>query len=187
MLFELDLLFFEKDRLNSTEYLKKSGLLEQSILDGMQRLRIVLDIIPYSSNNWSVERINHKKRSNSGDEKKYPTLIKIERMTFRLLRHFFVAGAFYTALLEKLHKGKTTPNSIKNKLEDGTFKKEYYNRWKLWCHARRFPKLGEDVELDSLGSFKEESLRKTILEIMKKGCNEKRINTMWDTRRRNKN
>ncbi len=286
MLFDLEILFLEGDKkLNETEYLKKSGALEQSILAGMRRLRNVLDMVPYSPDDWEIEEkkitydhsiqvekfsvedklesrvsefidqkgseikinklkqfriliVNLRKLSEKEDEwtiagfndeekfknelikdsnnelltelkndtyfkskivdlatsqlgrtlpdnspiellkqlekksfdkckivdlvlaelnigltqqvnkKNYPTLVKIERMSYMLWKQFFVVGAYFTGLLSNQYSG-TIPINSKTILKTnsdvipclsgaaitGLGADQYRERWKLWCNS----------------------------------------------------
>jgi hypothetical protein len=215
MLFEMELLFLESQELNESEYLKKSGALEQLILETMQRLRNVLDMIPYSSNEWETEKeiidrpiknnINKPQNIDEKDESYYPTLVKIERMSYKLWKQLFIAGAYYTGLLSEQYKNfnnqnyRLYPNSILVAISrlngiatTGSDAQPYQERWKLWCTAMRFTKLGKAVKLsislapneDSfLTNSKKHSLRATVIESMKNECDFEKINKMWNDRR----
>ncbi len=204
MLFEMELLFLQSRSLDKSEYLKKSGALEQLILSTMQRLRNVLDMIPYSSNLWSDEKPQMTEEAQKNDEY-HPMLIKMERMSYSLWKQLFIAGAYYTGLLSEQYNNFTKWNDISKQDSlfvaiahlngtaiTGTNSQAYQERWKLWCTAMRFKKLGENVELNlsltpnvqsSLPDLEKLSLRATVIQAMKKECTNEKIDKIWDDRR----
>ncbi len=204
MLFEMELLFLESRSLDEAEYLKKNGALEQLILSTMQRLRNVLDMIPYSSNLWMDEKPQMTEKAQKNDEY-HPMLIKMERMSYSLWKQLFIAGAYYTGLLSEQYNNFVEWNDLckqdslfvaiaylNGTAITGTNSQAYQERWKLWCDAMRFKKLGENVELNlsltpnvqsSLSDLEKLSLRATVIQAMKKECTDEKIDKMWDDRR----
>src|SRR5262249_46389999 len=136
MLFEIEKHFWSWRRLSAVDYLQKTGTLEKLILDGMRRLRSVLDIIPFRTGNWSQEIERNTERS---------AIVQAERMVYKLWRQFFVAGAYYSSLVsyqysEKLSWDELTKNviishtipSLSGVAVNGGDAARYRERWKLW-------------------------------------------------------
>lgn len=202
MLFEVELLFLSQQPLTVTEYLKKSGELEQTILDVMQRLRNVLDIIPYQSNTWDEMEEKEADQCKAGR-----SMFAIECNTLKLWRQLFVAGAYYSSLLNCLyshsHLDAATatvfyvaeqfiPCQLSGLAGAGNNAMKYIEQWKLWCTAMRFGRLGDKDNMDSFNltglqteeSLKSVSFRATVINAMLKECGEEEIKKMWDIRRK---
>lgn len=199
MLFEIELLYLEWPELDNTNYLQRTGKLEQKILEGMKRLRNILDMIPYT-------QVTDKKDITILP----PYLVKIERNAYILWKQFFVVGAYYTGILSNRKKGPTLierkDTYFFNKASwlipglDGyavtsPMAREYEERWKQWCNAMRFERLGSHVQLEkslradnaqkfilSKGVF---TLRSLVIQTMENECSENKIDDMWNHRRNN--
>ncbi len=204
MLFEIEKLFWSWSKLDVSEYLRKSGELEQKILDGMRHLRNVLDAIPYQS--WKTTE----------DEKKQwaeESLIEIERMVYQLWRQYFVIGAYYSSLLSSQYRQtirfdeKTTVSDISRQIIPcltgfavaGKNAEKYRKRWKLWCTAMRFEIFGSKSNISSFtfvdvqtwqdsifGVSDDISLRSAIIKAMRYECEKTKIDAMWNLRRSTK-
>ncbi|MCX7098068.1 MAG: hypothetical protein NTV43_09230 [Methylococcales bacterium] len=197
MLFEMELLFLSRRPLTVTEYLKKSGKLEQKILDAMQRLRNILDIIPYDSR--QLNDIDENERSAGR------SMFKLECNTFKLWRQLYVVGSFYSSLLNRLYGHDQPPREnptifkvTEEFLEDcfnntlGSYNgMKYSAQWKLWCTAMRFERFGDD---DNMGTFKFQNPGKKntlkylsfgvmVIDVMGKECAKAKIEKMWCIRR----
>src|SRR5262249_26544152 len=94
LLFELEDLFWSRRYLPPRDYLRWSGKLEQTVLEGMRRLRSVLDMLPFRENAW---------RDVSDLERSAP-LVRCELLLYKLWRQFFVVGACYSATLSVQHE-----------------------------------------------------------------------------------
>jgi hypothetical protein len=203
MLFEIESLFWSWDSLAPTAYLQRSGALEKLILEGMRRLRNSLDIIPYSSKTWP-------KRDGWGLA---TSIVDCECMHYKLWRQYFVAGAFYSALLSSRRQnlirleGKTVRDITQQIIPcltglavTGDDASHYRERWKLWCTAMRFEHFGNEVKLvkalrpgqqrvqdPTHGTSQKPadpvSLRSTIILAMLEECREEEIIEMWNIRR----
>ncbi len=135
------------------------------------------------------------------DKENYPTLVKIERMSYMLWKQLFVAGAYYTGLLSNQFNGTISLNAetisdvipcLSGAAITGTGADQYRERWKLWCNSMRFTKLGTKVQFGLLLSPNNDpltypvetaSLRATVIQAMKKECSDNQINDMWNIRR----
>lgn len=193
MLFEMELLYLEWVPLSQTEYLKKSGALEQSILNIMQRLRNVLDLIPFDPERWNP---NEKEITKNDGNVYYSTLVTIERMCYKLWKQLFLAGGSYTTLLSEQYKVSINlgGDAISYTVLTGHNEERYREHWEHWCNSMRFKKLGERVmEFDSpcslhnaLSSAENElerkSLRAVVINAMEDDC-ENKIEGMWNARR----
>lgn len=204
MLFEIELLFLSWQSLTVTEYLKKSGELEQAILDTMQRLRNVLDIIPYQSQKWT--------EMNNNEMEPGQVMFQIECSVYKLWRQLFVVGACYSSLLNCLYIGtgslhydeETSPFDIADlfiqylsrlaEKRDNAMK--YREQWKLWCIAMRFDSFSEaenmktffnSVSLQTEETFAEAlksiSFRAAVIKAMRNECTDEKIEIMWNIRR----
>ncbi|MEE9339313.1 MAG: hypothetical protein V3U87_14650 [Methylococcaceae bacterium] len=190
MLFEIEKLFWSWSSLDVSSYLRKSGELEQKIINGMQHLRNVLDAIPYQS---SIQP-------------EYSSMIQIERMVYKLWRQYFVIGAYYSSLLSSQYRGtirfdeNTTVSDISKQVIPcltgfavaGENAEKYSKRWKLWCTAMRFDIFGSKKNMHTFTFVhvltKKEtnanvSLRSVIIEAMLEECKEIKIDAMWKLRR----
>ena len=191
MLFEMELLYLEWAPLNQTEYLKKSGALEQSILYIMQRLRNVLDLIPFDPKKWSKKEKEIK--SNEG-KAYYSTLVTIERMCYKLWKQLFLAGGSYTTLLSEQYKVSINlgGDAISYTVLTGHNEERYCEHWKHWCNSMRFKKLGvmdfkspyflHNVLSSAENELEKKSLRAVVFNAMEDDC-EKKIIDMWNARR----
>lgn len=203
MLFEIEALFWSWDTLILTEYLQMSGAFEKLILDGMRRLRNSLDIIPYRSKRWPKHH----------DWGLAASIVDTECMIYKLWRQYFVAGAFYSALLSNrrqnlIHLERKTVRDITQQIipcltglaVTGEDASHYRERWKLWCTAMRFEHFGNEVKLvkslrpgqlraqDSLQRPSQKrpepmSLRSAIIPAMLEECSKEEITEMWNIRR----
>jgi len=193
LLFRMELLELGNNNMSEFKFLKENGSLERSILEGMQRLRNVLDLIPFDSRLWQTVNdatLEQKEDSNSAN---FPMLIMFERMCYKLWKHFFVVGGYYSRLLNiQYHSGQVGKASTTYSVFGD---KRYGERWSHWCYSMRFPKLGKCVlTFSSIYSNNSEvlneesyfvdssSLRALVIEIMKESCDDK-IAQMWDARR----
>lgn len=193
ILFQLENLFWEWPRLDESAYLRESGVLEQSILDGLRRLRNVFDAIPYCPLRWEDKE---EKRKTMGIA---PSMADIEVLAFELWRQFFVAGAYYSSLLSDLlwhcskpHRENAT--AIKNGIVQslatlaitGESATHYREQWESWCAAMRFDSFQtiDPLSADAEGSAKPwVSLRKTVIERMKWEKSANKNQEMWNKRR----
>ena len=202
MLYEIEKLFWSWTKLDVSEYLRKSGELEQKILDGMSNLRNVLDAIPYLS--WKTTDSQEKQLGAN-------SMIEIERMVYKLWRQYFVIGAYYSSLLSSQYRKtirfdeKTTISDISRQVIPcltgfavaGKNAEKYRKRWKLWCTAMRFEIFGSKLNMESFTfvdvqtweeSVKDRispdiSLRLAIIKAMRYECDDVKIDTMWNLRR----
>ena len=203
LLFEVELLFLSWPSLNVTEYIKKSGELEQAILDTMKRIRNVFDILPYQSRQWN-EII--KNRQNEVEASR--SMTNLERNTLKLWRQLYVVGFYYSRLLGHLYKNKNEDSNIEIK-EIPYFEKyfisalfrpeeenediKYLEQWVLWCTSMRFDVFKGKKNMDSFAkgvpqkkvNLKSISFRARIIEGMLNECSEEKIDAMWDVRRTN--
>ncbi len=189
----MELFYLEWAPLNQTEYLKKSGALEQSILYIMQRLRNVLDLIPFDPKKWSKKE---KEIKNNEGKVYYSTLVTIERMCNKLWKQLFLAGGSYTTLLSEQYKASINlgGDAISYTVLTGHNEERYCEHWEHWCNSMRFKKLGDQVMdfkspyflHNALSSAENElekkSLRAVVFNAMEDDC-EKKIIEMWDARR----
>ncbi len=193
MLFEVEKLFWSCPILSATEYLQRSGALEQLILGGMQRLRSVLDVTPYRPGSWTAEMDETVTRNSA--------IVQAECMLYMLWRQFFVAGAYYSSLLTILYEVPVAigplpvPFAISfltGHIVQGDTPKRYRERWKLWCTAMRFEHFGEKVRLVKSLRLDEDrphfysaaaSLRAAVIQTMLDECQPEDVKLMWDLRR----
>jgi hypothetical protein len=193
MLYEVESMFFSWESLSVTQYLQKSGDLEQKILDCMQRLRAILDVIPYQLCSW--EDIN----KDSTEVKAGRSMFQIECSVYKLWRQLFVVGAFYSNLLYELY----CKNIMNRKEEDGSMfvskiariahttsdSRVYLKQWERWCISMRFVNFGKNVKpcnitvSHSSNTYNHISLRATIIENMLKQSKSELIEEMWKIRR----
>jgi hypothetical protein len=187
LLFEFERgLLAETGVLSATEYSQRNGAVEQLILDGMRRLRSVLDHLPFVVKLWlEVEK----------DKEQGQPLVQTERMVYKLWRQLFVIGAFFSALLHEQHNRAGRDGGIATALaylvrgsaKDGDMP-PFTRRWSLWCEATRFDRLAHPSI--PLGGILDESLlqdgysRRAVKEIMKKACKEELMNELWNDRRK---
>lgn len=201
MLFEMERLFLAWPSLTVTQYLQRSGDLEQKILDAMQRLRNVFDTIPYQSCSWDDMK---KDEEESGAGR---SMFQIECSTYKLWRQLFVVGAYYSSLLNCLYRGvgsihvneETTIFDIAEQVIPclaglaitGNTAVKYREQWRLWCFAMRFDNFGSDENMMSFNllnsqskeSLKSVSFRAVVIDAMLLECEDKKIKKMWTIRR----
>ena len=201
LLFEVELLFLSWPSLNVTEYIKKSGELEQAILDTMKRIRNVFDILPYQSRLWNkiiTDRQNEVEASRS--------MTNLERNTLKLWRQLYVVGFYYSRLLGHLYKNEDSDIEIKEipdfekrfistffRQEEENEDIKYLKQWELWCTSMRFDVFKGKKNMDSFAkgvlqkkvNLKSISFRARIIEGMLNECCEEKIDAMWDIRRTN--
>jgi hypothetical protein len=198
MLFECESLFWERRPLAATEYLQRSGGLEQLILDGMRRLRGVLDVIPYRLGRRDETGKSWRPDSDA-------SVVQAELMLYKLWRQFFVAGAYHSTLLSSRHANtaylengsvadisRHVIPSLTGRAVSGPDAARYRERWKLWCSAMRFEHFGGKVQLvkslrpdERLPRPRSDSvsLRSAIIQEMRDECGESDVTGMWNTRR----
>lgn len=204
MLFEIERLFLSWPSLTVTQYLQKSGDLEQKILDVMQRLRNVLDTIPYQSCPW--DEIKRDEEATGAGR----SMFQIECSAYKLWRQLFVVGAYYSSLLNSLYRGsgsihvndETTIFDIAEQIipclaglaVTRNTAAKYREQWKLWCSAMRFDNFGSDKNMDSFNlvnskateTIKSISFRAAVIDAMLLECRENKIENMWTIRRENR-
>jgi hypothetical protein len=202
ILFEMELLFLSWTSLDVTEYLKKSGELEQEILDTMKRIRNVFDLIPYQSRPW-----NEAKKGEINEVEAGRSMFNIECNTLKLWRQLFVVGTYYSRLLRCLYiknadanlkcDGETTIDTAMGMYIPSLIKKDktkYLEQWKSWCIAMRFDSFADidyKTSFDKLNSIntnrslKSISLRAGVIDIMIKESEPYKVKEMWSIRRKN--
>ena len=207
MLYEIEILFLSWRLLTVTEYLQKSGLLEQKILNVMRRIRNVMDAIPYQYKTWETI-----KQEEGGSGARGLLMFRIECGSYMLWRQLFVVGAYYSSLLNCLYKDSVklnTNTSIFDVSEEfipnissfaaSTSKNsgKYLIQWKLWCSAMRFENFSNKINMESFDllshsegdkvltekGLKSLSLRATVIKSMIAESSSKKIEDMWDIRR----
>lgn len=211
MLYEIESLFLACPYLKglshenvNTDYLKKSGEFEQNILICMEKIRGVLDLLPFIPDKWETTKDSMQKYQ-TDQSKNYPMLIVIERMSYGLWRDLFIVGAYYNSLLSILSENSKlsrNDNGTNAKIEDilGNIfspknKTHYLKRWERWSHSMRLSLIGKCVKfsaslaLEELPKNKDSqyldiSLREKIIMDMKDIIiKEDEINIIWDKRR----
>ncbi len=202
ILFEMELLFLSWISLDVTEYLKKSGELEQEILDTMKRIRNVFDLIPYQSRPWDKAKKGEINEVEAGR-----SMFNIECNTLKLWRQLFVVGTYYSRLLRCLYikdadanlkcDGETTIDAAMGMYIPSLIKKDktkYLEQWKSWCIAMRFDSFADidyKTSFDQLNSIntnrslKSISLRAGVIDIMIKESEPNKVKEMWNIRRKN--
>lgn len=209
MLYEIEILFLSWQQLSVTEYLQKSGHLEQKILNVLRRIRNVMDAIPYRSDKWNDME---KERRVRGLLLKGRLLFRIEYGAYMLWRQLFVVGAYYSSLLNCLYRNKgsihlnedTTIFDIAEQFIPcltglaltGKNAGKYHEQWILWCKAMRFENFSGEENMRTFDlahsqieegkvdeSLKSLSLRATIIKSMIAESDDKKIEKMWGIRR----
>ncbi len=199
LLFEIELLFLSWSSLDVTDYIMKSGELEQEILDTMKRIRNVFDLIPYQSLKWSDIKKERKNEVEAGR-----SMTNLERNTLKLWRQLYVVGFYYSRLLGYLYKKNTSQTESKKIID---FEKEiiesffraspadedskYLEQWKLWCTSMRFDVFKCEMNMNSFTkgvqqenvNLKSISFRARVIEGMLNECSPTKIDNMWDIRR----
>ena len=199
MLFEIELLYLSWHSLSPKEYLKKTGELERNVLYCMQRLRNILDVIPYELSTWEA-KVRSQSEINANR-----SLFKMECNVYKLWQQLYVVGSFFTSLLHSLHKetdslryNEMTINEKSDLLipkiiryvEVGDTAKKYLEQWKLWCSAMRFVQFGKTMTSSNAANSRDVnsndsiSLRATITYTMLKQSDEELIKEMWENRRK---
>jgi hypothetical protein len=199
MLFEMELRFLAWQPLNVGEYIKESSRLESKILKAMQRIRNVLDTIPYQASKWDKVKEEYDNR----DSKR--SMVNIECNAFKLWRQLFVVGFFYAKLLSGLYQGLDAININETKatnillkqdliirLFDDLDDKKYSEQWKLWCISMRFSNFTDDTNMETFSKnlspkedgLKSISFRARVIKAMLVESNHKEgIEIMWNLRR----
>lgn len=211
MLFEMEALFLEQPPLSSSEYLKRSGILEHHVLEGLGRLRNVLELIPFRAENWDEtfkaiqeaneefqSYLNKNKPKSSGTpmEEDYPTLIKIERMSYALWDEFYIVGLNTDLLLRHLYQNQGRPNERSDNTQNSAGS-HFDTRWRGWNKSMRFinmskvsslPIATDTVFWDETGQLKPDipyrSLWENVIDIMIKANQPRRIDDIWNIRRK---
>ncbi len=208
LLFEMEILFLLRQPLSVNQYLKKSGELEQTILDTMQRLRNVLDTIPYQSCQWNKNTGKEDMEKAIGAGR---SMFQIECNVYKLWRQLFVVGAYYSSLLNSLytvtgssHLQKENTTTVLNEVPErfiipcltglaitGDNAMKYSKQWQLWCTAMRFDNFKHKDNMDTFNLVDSEtveilksvSFRATVINVMLKECGDEKIKAMWNIRR----
>ncbi len=194
MLFEVEELFWNRGPLPAPEYLRRSGRHEKTILEGLRRLRSVLDVLPFRASCW--------KREKKAQGAQLAPIIVVERMMYRVWRQLFVVGAYNAAILSHRHfldtgPGEETPSQIQRRFASltgiatgGADAAAYRERWKLWCNAMRFDQFAaeqiqfpETPPAEGGAQVPAISIREMVVEVMLQASTEESINRMWDLRR----
>jgi hypothetical protein len=187
---DMEVIFWKRHYLSASEYLRTSGVLEQMVLDGMRRLRSVLDMLPYRAMAWVT----------LSDADQSAPLVRAERLVFKLWRQFFIVGAFYSAVLKNQHVSALvspldeTGEQLRARLSSivgiAIFSEEaeqYRHRWRLWCNAVRFRQLaqqGMEIGVTSPSQNLPSLLpRPMVIGFMLQACAESTIHEIWDLRR----
>lgn len=129
-------------------------------------------------------------------EEDYPTLIKIERMSYALWDEFYIVGLNTDLLLRHLYQNQGRPNERSDNTQNSAGS-HFDTRWRGWNKSMRFinmskvsslPIATDTVFWDETGQLKPDipyrSLWENVIDIMIKANQPRRIDDIWNIRRK---